>query len=224
MKNIAYNKTYLDVFSNTYQKTLTPGCTNEKFLNDLENGYSVLTKQNEYHYLPDNSRNQWRVYGSENTVFHDNNEILSFKTIYCASMCKIITHKNGHKYLFYKKDLYGYSIFDLIEKKNFDYFPAASFPNNENETFILCVPFYNPINNFIAVDGCYWAGPYGVILIDFSDPLNSSQLIEKYGYIEHIYHENYGYTFYGWNGTNLILVNDETQDQRIISIPYSTAL
>lgn len=206
MKNVAYTSEYLKTFSDTYLKAITPGCSVEEEQKELGNGISILSKTSIYMYYPDNSQIQHRVFGSENTIFRNNTEIYSFKTINDDSRSKVFTHRNGHEYIFFKKNLYGYSILDLSAMRDFDYFPVASFP--VGETFIWCEPFYNPINNMIAVDGCFWAGPYGVILVDFNDPLSSSQQIEVSGYMEQIYHDNYDCTFHAWNGTDLILTND----------------
>ena len=55
-----------------------------------------------------------------------------------------------------------------------DAIPAESYaePAQEmQETFIWCDCIYDPETDLLAVDGCYWAGPADVIVLDFSDPL-----------------------------------------------------
>jgi len=223
MSNIAYTREYLEKFLDAYQKPLSPGCSVEEERQDFGNGISVLSKTSRYIYYRENSQFEAHLSRSENIVFRNGKEIYSFKTIDDDSRCKVFTHQNGHDYLFFKKDLYGYSILDLTDMRDFDYFPAASFPTGE--TFIWCEPFYNPINNIVAVDGCIWAGPYGIILADFTDPINSSRQIEASGYMEQFYSKNYyDFTFRDWNGTDLILWNgtglfperDENAEQKII--------
>ena len=152
MANIAYTKEYLEAFSDTYNKVISPGCSVREGYRELGNSISVLSKYSEYLYYPVNSQIQHRVFGSENTVYQNNKDIFSFKTIDDDYQCKVFSHQNGHEYLFFKKDLYGYSILDLSDMRDSDYFPTASFPTGE--TFIWCEPFYNPVNNIVAVDGC----------------------------------------------------------------------
>ena len=219
MKNVAYTKEYLEQCNNYYNKTLSTGYSTEENYKELRDGISVLSKRNSFMNRPNPKDPQiiYRYQGSENTIFHNNAEIYSYRTIHGFDFPSLFVHQNGHEYLFHKRDLYGYSILDLNEMQEFHYYPAASLPFAENETFIWCEVFYNPINNIIAVSGCFWVYPYGVILADFADPLKSSSHIEKYGYMEEIYQIYPDYEFSAWDGTDLILFNcDEPEKEKVI--------
>jgi len=98
------------------------------------------------------------------------------KTWYCiddsAPFYELITHKNGKEYLLFRQDLYGYSVLDIKNTKIMQFFPECSL--NGKETFIWTEVHYSPINNILAVFGCYWSCPYSVQLFIFDDPLNES--------------------------------------------------
>ena len=56
------------------------------------------------------------------------------------------------------------------------YIPAQSYgkyPEEFEETFLWCKCYYNPVNDLLAVDGCYWACPYSLIVLDFSHPMTA---------------------------------------------------
>jgi hypothetical protein len=57
----------------------------------------------------------------------------------------------------------------FAERKNADYFPKESLDGGE--TFIWCSVKYCAVNDVLAVDGCYWACPYGFMFYDFSNPM-----------------------------------------------------
>ncbi len=72
--------------------------------------------------------------------------------------------------------LYGYSVLNLDSLQCMHFIPAESYgtyPDEFKETFIWCDCFYNPENNLLAVDGCFWACPGDVIVLDFKDPMTA---------------------------------------------------
>lgn len=95
-----------------------------------------------------------------------------------GEFCQILHHKNGRDYLIFRCDLYGYSVLDLSSGKDFHYMPAASFPDNVgvfSETFIWTGVSYDEENSLLAVDGCYWACPSSVMILDFSTPMTANE-------------------------------------------------
>ena len=98
-----------------------------------------------------------------------NEVILEIKSNYDNQFYSLVKHKNGKDYLVYRKDLYGYSVFDIVEKKNMDYIPKAILDGVE--TFIWCDVEYCSANNLLAVFGCYWAHPYTFMFFDFTNPM-----------------------------------------------------
>ena len=87
---------------------------------------------------------------------------------------QIIRHADGRDYLVYFEYLYGYSVLDLTTKKSVHYIPQESAPFDDDhfeETFIWYQPYYDPASSLMAVEGCIWAAPYSLIVLDFSDPM-----------------------------------------------------
>ena len=140
---------------------------------ELENGYSVKY----YDYADEeNCKPGWAPESGEICrLYH--NEIMVFEwknTDGKSRVANIIHHSDGNDYFVFDEDLYGYSVLNLNSMKSMHYIPAESYtePAEEmQETFIWCDCFYDPETNLLAVDGCYWAGPADVIVLDFSDPL-----------------------------------------------------
>lgn len=88
---------------------------------------------------------------------------------------EIINHKNGHRYYPFHVDLYGISFLDVDTLEVYNYIPEGCQHNCEypyGESFIIIDIHYDSESNLIAYGGCYWAGPYEVMVGDFSDPLN----------------------------------------------------
>jgi len=162
----------------------------------------------------------YHISGSESIVFEKGAEIFSFKTVHFGRNVQApITHQDGKKYLIFKKDMYGHSVLDLASKEVFDYFPAESF--HEGETFIWCSIHYNPLNNIMAVEGCYWAAPYSIVLVDFSHPMKECVQVDTKDFI------NPGYAKYGhidfveWRGKDLVLqaeTNTESEQKELLII------
>lgn len=120
------------------------------------------------------------VHGSECQLF-DRNGALCFwwrNLNNDGEFFAVINHSNGRKYLMFRCDLYGYAILDLYSMKDFQYLPDKAFPEDEKdfeETFIWTDVHYNPSNNLMAVSGCFWACPFSVIVLDFSNPMTENE-------------------------------------------------
>jgi hypothetical protein len=98
-----------------------------------------------------------------------NETVVEIKSACEDQFVNLVKHRNGKHYLVYRKDLYGYSIYDVADKKSVDYFPKESLDGEE--TFIWRSVTYCAVNDVLAVEGCYWACPYGFIFYDFSNPM-----------------------------------------------------
>ena len=110
-----------------------------------------------------------------------------------SRMSKIIKHSNGKSYFLFDEDLYGYSVLEMETGKCIHYFPQESFFHDMDtfkETFIWFEPYYDAQSNLLAVEGCYWACPYSVIVADFTDPMKISLATEWYDLLEHTADEN----------------------------------
>ena len=208
MRNVAYTKEYLDELSDIHHHLFKPECGKSDERIELGSGIAVLTKV--YFYDSDNPKYPYNLNGSDNTVYRNGEKIYSFKTVNNSGHYWLITHSNGCEYLLFTKDLYGYSVLDLTTMQDYDYFPAGSFPSGE--TFIWCDVHYNPINNILAVGGCFWACPSSVVLVDFESPLVESLHIDINEFINKGYTRYDDIDFAAWDGTDLILkMNGQTE-------------
>ena len=82
---------------------------------------------------------------------------------------EIIKHRNGNQYILFRTELYGYSLLDLNSLKAWHYIPKGRIKNRES--FIWADGgVYCERNNLLYISGCYWAYPYSVLIVDFSQP------------------------------------------------------
>ncbi|MBO4473886.1 MAG: hypothetical protein J5750_03125 [Clostridiales bacterium] len=142
---------------------------------ELEDGYRV-----EYYYYADEEHRlpgHAPVDGEICRLFRNEEQIYEWKnTDGNSRMADIIHHANGKTYLVFDEDLYGYSVLDLTTRCCMHYIPEESKRKTIEEmveTFIWCRCFYDPKTNQMAVDGCYWASPDSLIVLDFSDPMKT---------------------------------------------------
>lgn len=88
---------------------------------------------------------------------------------------EIIRHRNGHRYYFFKVDLYGISCLDVDTMEVYSYIPEG-YEHDEKymcgESFIITDVHYDEKSNLIAYGGCYWAGLYDTMVGDLSNPLD----------------------------------------------------
>lgn len=87
----------------------------------------------------------------------------------------IIRHSNGHRYFPFHIDLYGISYLDVDSCEVYHYIPEGYEHDADydfGESFIITDVHYEPRTNLIAYGGCIWAGPYDVMVGDFSEPLS----------------------------------------------------
>jgi hypothetical protein len=201
MNNVAYSKEYLDELDDVYRHLFIPNCYKGEERKEIEHGISVLTKN--YFYDSDNPKYPYNLKGSENTVYRSGEEIYSYKGLN-GGIYWTFTHQNGSDYLVFKKSLYGYSVLDLSTLQDFHFYPAESFPSGE--TFIWCNGHYNPANNILAVDGCYWACPSGVVLVDFTNPMQDNIQSEQVEFYK---------DFVKWDGADLVLRDYRKKSEQV---------
>lgn len=147
---------------------------------ELESGYLVR-----YYYYADEENckpGYAPVDGEICRLFKNDKLIFEWKnTDGNSRMASIIYHADGYTYFVFDEDLYGYSVLNLDSLQCMHFIPAESYgtyPDEFKETFIWCGCFYNPENNLLAVDGCFWACPGDVIVLDFKDPMTAVEPID----------------------------------------------
>lgn len=150
----------------------------ESNLGGAERKYILLNKNDEIIY-------EWKCYDSN------------------CDFQKLIEHSNGSEYLVFRADLYGYSVLDLKTLQTFQYFPQCVLDGYEY--FIWTNIEYNPLTNLLAVEGCIWACPWSICVVDFSSPMSEPTFqIDLFDFIED---EEIGYgdpTFLVWDNDNLV--------------------
>ena len=137
---------------------------------ELESGYLVRY----YYYADEENREPGHapVDGEICRLFKDDRMVFEWKnTDGNSRMACIIHHADGNTYFVFDEDLYGYSVLDLNTLECMHYLPAESYGETPKETFIWCDCFYNAVTDQLAVDGCFWASPDNVIVLDLTDPM-----------------------------------------------------
>lgn len=145
-----------------------------------------------------------------------------------ASFYTLIAHQNGDRYLVFRQDLYGFSILNLSDYGIYQYYPQCVFQGEED--FIWTAVHYNTITSMLAVEGCYWACPNSVLLVDFSNPTCSSlKQADVLQYLEGGYDTVDDADFVRWENTSLVLSCYDTEldaqkEVKLVCETYSTWL
>ncbi|EEQ57272.1 hypothetical protein CBFG_00982 [Clostridiales bacterium 1_7_47FAA] len=163
----------------------------------------------------------YTLHATENELIDETGKVLyTWKNLNDdCEFCELIEHGNGHEYLVFRSDLYGYSVLDLDTLQDFHYIPSGSFP--KGETFIWTDVSYNKKTNLIAVSGCYWACPFGTLLMDFSHPMKEPGIwADVQEHLENGYDRYDDVDFMEWRNTDLVLCafNNQTENRETILI------
>lgn len=125
-----------------------------------------------------------------------------------ASFKDFILHSNGRMYFPFHVDLYGISYLDINSLEAYHYVPEGythDFSYLLGESFIVTDIHYDKNTDLIAYGGCYWAGPYDVMVGDFSEPLNFTPWLFDVGKIVDPDSEGYEIDFKQWKDSQLIV-------------------
>lgn len=88
--------------------------------------------------------------------------------------CWVLDHPNGHDYLICGEDYQGQTIIELDSGRRRDVFSPGA---EEGHGFCWTRVIPAPSKTKLAVEGCFWAGPYEVKIFDFIDPMKSHSFI-----------------------------------------------
>lgn len=97
----------------------------------------------------------------------NNKVITKVKRNYGVFWHSWVNHTNNKEYLLCGEDYQGYTTINLTEEKTNTYFPEDGY---EGSGFCWAVAYPSPDSSLLAVDGCYWACPYDLVLFDFTEP------------------------------------------------------
>lgn len=85
-------------------------------------------------------------------------------------------HPNGHDYLVAGEDYQGQTVVELDTGRRKEYLPELA-----AKGFGFCWAHYtaSPSKKTLALSGCYWACPYEVRFVDFSDPMEHMPVLSR---------------------------------------------
>jgi hypothetical protein len=207
LTNVAYSQEYLNRRNEIIEKAFKPEYKTEEYENFDGDIKRIITP-----YLFEN------YYCSHNIVYENNIRLHEYFSIYNHPFfCTKINFSNGKKYLCYKEDLYGYSVFEIETNKVFNYYPAKSLNGDDRETFIGTDIHYNPLNNIVAVGGCYWACPSDVYLFKIDDPLKEfTEYADVHLLIDAEYDDYDDIDFVEWQNKDIKLKCFQNEGEKIV--------
>ena len=131
----------------------------------------------------------------------------------------IINHSNGHSYIPFHTDLYGISFFEIETGRRYDYIPEGQEHDisfDGGESFIVCDIFYDSESNLLACDGCYWACPNEIFVMDLSEPMHyDPRMVRMHGEIPMDYNEYDDINFVRWEEESLILKGEDGKEYAV---------
>lgn len=215
MCNVAYTAVYQKCWDEC-QPLFAPQYQKESEIRHLEEDYFVYVQ----HYAGHIGESDQR--GDDCRLTDRDGQILStWRSIaFVGSFYRLITHRNGKKYLIFRQDLFGYSVLDIESKRIMQFFPEASL--DDGETFIWTDVHYEPATNVLAVSGCFWCMDPGVHLFSFDDPMSDSQkCIDLVNCFPHGYGHYGDVNFAGWDNGALRVSRYvvATNADEVITIP-----
>ena len=214
MTNIAYTPEY-QAQRQKWAAVFAPENLQDTEEFTFEGGYA-LTRHNYFCKIE-----EYHITGSETIVVLEGEEIYRWRnTDNSGEFVELIRHSNGRSYLLFRIDLYGYGVFDLTDRKDFFYIPKVA------ETFIWTDVHYCPQSDMLAVDGCYWACPNGVHLVEFSDPMRESTWVDVIKLLDGDYDTYDGAEFARWDGDALVVKADRLleQDGKWTTVPEEISI
>jgi len=107
----------------------------------------------------------WEVTWAVVTEKTTGKEVASVKRNYSQFWYSFEEHSNGSEYLLCGADYQGQTVVNLDMGKRYDNLPPEA-----KDGFGFCWASATAYGNKLAVEGCYWACPYELIIYDFSEP------------------------------------------------------
>ncbi len=150
------------------------------------------------------SYSRGRVYDSNNNIVAD------IKRNYGMFWHCWFQHQNGFEYLLCGEDYQGYTFVNLTTGTVQSYFPEEAY---NGAGFCWAKVFPSDDGKLMAVEGCYWACPYALVLYDFSDPesLPLNELLRVEDLIDSE----------GWKDNNTFIMTREIECRKTDSTPYA---
>lgn len=165
MRNVAFSPEYAQQYEEQRQALFRDENRRTKEEGCFANGYFLLCESYEG-VLGDEMRQ-----AAKYSLFTPNHElILSYDCLdNTHPLSEMITHRDGHVYYVFRRDRFGFSIFNLHTLKEHRYYSDAAFESGAD--FIWCGAEYYPERNSLFVVGHMPDAPFEVYEFDFSDPM-----------------------------------------------------
>ena len=207
LDNIAYDEGYMRGFEAYCAEVFAEGALNSE--HDIDVGYGYTAKQHYYEkHITDISVkdcSKWEL------ISPDGECIFRYKAP--DSTLHQVIEADGELYYFYNDNLYGYNVLRLSDMKELRYFPKGSdnlgaYPAREDytETFIWTELSYNSENQVMAVHGCYWAGPYELMLYYIPDIMEPfERLCYPLEFLDCDYYDTADKEPFHWEGNALVI-------------------
>ena len=154
-------------------------------------------------------KNTWSYSRGIVTLVGSNEVIADVKRNYGTFWHEWCKHPNGFEYLLCGEDYQGYTVINLDERSIKSFFPESAYDGNG---FCWAKVYASPGGNILAVDGCYWACPYELVLYDFTEPdiLPLSELSRTEDLMESE----------GWLNENTFVLTREVECRKSDGKPY----
>lgn len=201
--------------------------TRPEKLTELGDGLAVRSR----YYSGTVPEYRYHIHASENTLLDsEGKNLYTWQNLNdSGDFCRLIRHRNGNRYLVFRCDLYGYSVYELETGKDIHYLPLESEPEKQEdfrETFLWTGAHYDPDSNLLAAPGCYWASTNSAVVIDFTDPLTPQERwLELHEVIDPGYDKYDDLDFDGWDREKGLLVRAfsvEALEYEPLSVPIET--
>lgn len=197
--NIAYTERYAAYRAEEESVFSHPSGRREEWLVPLEDGYAVRAR---YFW---EEKAGYCLHASESVLLDGEG-----RTVYTwrnlnddAEFAALVRHRDGRRYLVFRRELYGYSVLEIETGEDFHFVPSQSLPaegEKFEETFIWTGVHYDPVSSLLAASGCYWACPNETVLLDFSQPLAERPWIELHELLDPAYDLYDDIDFDRWDG------------------------
>ena len=170
LENTAYDESYRRGFAAYCAEVFADGTLSGEY--DVDAGFGYTAKQHYYEkHITDISVKEcskWELIAPDGACI--------FRYDAPDGPLHQIADIGGERYYFYNDNLYGYNVLRLSDMAEYRYFPKGSdsygaYPvrGDYTETFIWTEISYNEENHVMAVHGCYWGGPYEIMLYSIPD-------------------------------------------------------
>ena len=165
MRNVAFSFEYAEQYKKQSEILFRAENHRSKEEGYFPNGYSLLCD-----FYEGELDGEERLAGHFSLFAPDHKLLLSYDCLDCDHpLSEMIQHRDGNLYYVFRRDRFGFSIFNLNTLNEHRYYSDEAFETQTD--FIWCGAEYQPERNTLFVVGHMPHAPYEVYEFDFSDPM-----------------------------------------------------